>query len=333
MLVTLAVGRLRLLLPRLRPRRDHPHRGRRPRRHQRDRAAPLLPLRGLHPRETRSRTECSRSPTLFPIRHFFEAFFTAWDPSTTGAGFEWGDLAVVAAWGLAGLVDRGLALPLGAAALTPSPLAQMRWPYRQGPSRVRRLPIRCSTTQPSRSPTSSAAARFYDSILAPLGWRRQEDRRTSICWGLNKSEFFITLAESQRPGYGLVSFPAKSIPAVKASYESGLANGGESAAEPGSAPAFGSRQLRGAPARTRTATWSSWSSPTAERPDALSAEHGGAGARSSLVWESPHPVKPQGGTLIWQSRSASTASGASGATSSAPPMRRAPTSSSSPSTT
>jgi ABC-2 type transport system permease protein len=40
---------------------------------------------------------------LFPIRHFFEAFFTAWDPSTTGAGIEWGDLAVVAGWGLAAL--------------------------------------------------------------------------------------------------------------------------------------------------------------------------------------------------------------------------------------
>ena len=40
---------------------------------------------------------------LFPIRHFFEAFFTAWDPNTAGAGFEWGDLAIVAAWGLAGL--------------------------------------------------------------------------------------------------------------------------------------------------------------------------------------------------------------------------------------
>lgn len=40
---------------------------------------------------------------LFPIRHFFEAFFTAWDPATTGAGFELGHLAVVAVWGLAGL--------------------------------------------------------------------------------------------------------------------------------------------------------------------------------------------------------------------------------------
>jgi ABC-2 type transport system permease protein len=41
---------------------------------------------------------------FFPIRHFFEAFFTAWDPNTIGAGFEWGDLAIVAAWGVAGLL-------------------------------------------------------------------------------------------------------------------------------------------------------------------------------------------------------------------------------------
>jgi ABC-2 type transport system permease protein len=41
---------------------------------------------------------------IFPIRHFFEAMFTAWDPNTTGSGFEWGHLAVVAAWGLFGLI-------------------------------------------------------------------------------------------------------------------------------------------------------------------------------------------------------------------------------------
>jgi ABC-2 type transport system permease protein len=40
----------------------------------------------------------------FPIRHFFEAFFTAYDPTTSGAGFELGHLAVVAAWGAAGLI-------------------------------------------------------------------------------------------------------------------------------------------------------------------------------------------------------------------------------------
>jgi ABC-2 type transport system permease protein len=39
----------------------------------------------------------------FPVRHFFLAFFEAFDPNTTGAGFEWGHLAVVALWGLAGL--------------------------------------------------------------------------------------------------------------------------------------------------------------------------------------------------------------------------------------
>ena len=42
--------------------------------------------------------------SVFPIRPFFEAFFAAWDPATSGAGFEWGHLAVVAAWGVAGLV-------------------------------------------------------------------------------------------------------------------------------------------------------------------------------------------------------------------------------------
>jgi ABC-2 type transport system permease protein len=40
----------------------------------------------------------------FPIRHFFEAMFTAWDPNTTGSGFTLGHLAVVAAWGVFGLL-------------------------------------------------------------------------------------------------------------------------------------------------------------------------------------------------------------------------------------
>ena len=79
---------------------------------------------------------------------------------------------------------------------------------------------------------------FYDSILAPLGWRRQEAPGNSVSWGLVKAEFFITL-EQTAPGYGLISFPAKSIPAVKASFEQGAANGGDPVAEPGAAPAFG----------------------------------------------------------------------------------------------
>jgi ABC-2 type transport system permease protein len=39
----------------------------------------------------------------FPVRHFFEAFFNAY-VQTGGTGFEWGNLAAVAAWGLAGLL-------------------------------------------------------------------------------------------------------------------------------------------------------------------------------------------------------------------------------------
>jgi catechol 2,3-dioxygenase-like lactoylglutathione lyase family enzyme len=80
---------------------------------------------------------------------------------------------------------------------------------------------------------------FYDSILAPLGWRRQEAPADSVSWGLIKAEFYIELSDIQHPGYGQISFPAKSIPAVKASFESGSASGGEPVAEPGSAPSFG----------------------------------------------------------------------------------------------
>jgi len=83
------------------------------------------------------------------------------------------------------------------------------------------------------------SGRFYDSILAPLGWRRHEAPSNAVSWGLIKAEFFITEDESQRPGFGQISFPAKSIPAVKASFESGMANGGEAVAEPGAAPSFG----------------------------------------------------------------------------------------------
>jgi ABC-2 type transport system permease protein len=38
----------------------------------------------------------------FPVRHFFEAFFNAYVPGA--GGFEWGNLAAVAAWGVAGLL-------------------------------------------------------------------------------------------------------------------------------------------------------------------------------------------------------------------------------------
>ena len=41
---------------------------------------------------------------LFPIRHFFEAFFDAYVPAGGGATVSWDNLAVVAIWGVAGLL-------------------------------------------------------------------------------------------------------------------------------------------------------------------------------------------------------------------------------------
>ena len=40
----------------------------------------------------------------FPIRHFFEAFFDAYMPAGGGSALDWGNLAVVAIWGVAGLL-------------------------------------------------------------------------------------------------------------------------------------------------------------------------------------------------------------------------------------
>jgi len=45
-----------------------------------------------------------RIADVFPIRHFFQALFTAVDPGTRGPGLSLDHLAVVAAWGVAALL-------------------------------------------------------------------------------------------------------------------------------------------------------------------------------------------------------------------------------------
>jgi ABC-2 type transport system permease protein len=42
--------------------------------------------------------------SVFPIKHLAEALLDAFDPRTTGVGIDFGHLAVVAAWGVAGLL-------------------------------------------------------------------------------------------------------------------------------------------------------------------------------------------------------------------------------------
>ena len=41
---------------------------------------------------------------VFPVKHFSEAMGSAFNPLETGAGFEWGALAVIAAWGAGGVL-------------------------------------------------------------------------------------------------------------------------------------------------------------------------------------------------------------------------------------
>ena len=41
---------------------------------------------------------------IFPLKHFVRAFQDAFSPFTTDLGFRWGHLAVMAAWGVGGLV-------------------------------------------------------------------------------------------------------------------------------------------------------------------------------------------------------------------------------------
>jgi catechol 2,3-dioxygenase-like lactoylglutathione lyase family enzyme len=81
---------------------------------------------------------------------------------------------------------------------------------------------------------------FYDALLAPLGWRRHFDDDETIGWGIAKPVFFIAAHHQPRPGFGIVSFSASGIAAVKASWEGAVAAGGTSVNQPGAARGRGS---------------------------------------------------------------------------------------------
>jgi ABC-2 type transport system permease protein len=67
-------------------------------------ALPLYFISGIFIPESEIPDGVLHFADLFPFRHFFVAFFDAFDPSTTGTGIELGNLAVVAAWGAVGLL-------------------------------------------------------------------------------------------------------------------------------------------------------------------------------------------------------------------------------------
>jgi ABC-2 type transport system permease protein len=71
-------------------------------------ALPLYFISGIFIPESEIPDGVLHVADVFPFRHFFEAFFAAFDPQTTGSGIEIGNLAVVAGWGALGLLAAAL---------------------------------------------------------------------------------------------------------------------------------------------------------------------------------------------------------------------------------
>jgi ABC-2 type transport system permease protein len=71
-------------------------------------ALPLYFISGIFIPESEIPDGVLHVADIFPFRHLFDAFFAAYDPNITGAGFSFGDLAIVAAWGAFGLIAAAL---------------------------------------------------------------------------------------------------------------------------------------------------------------------------------------------------------------------------------
>jgi catechol 2,3-dioxygenase-like lactoylglutathione lyase family enzyme len=84
------------------------------------------------------------------------------------------------------------------------------------------------------------SASFYDSLLAPLGWRRHFEEDETVGWGIAKPVFFISAHHEPKAGFGLLSFSGLGIVAVKAAWEKGMNAGGVSVSEPGERRSYGS---------------------------------------------------------------------------------------------
>ena len=82
-------------------------------------------------------------------------------------------------------------------------------------------------------------ATFYDSLLRPLGWRRQIDDADGKAWGIVKPVFFINRADAPVTGGAIVTFGASGIAAVKASWEQGVVAGGTGEDAPSQRPEQG----------------------------------------------------------------------------------------------
>jgi catechol 2,3-dioxygenase-like lactoylglutathione lyase family enzyme len=86
----------------------------------------------------------------------------------------------------------------------------------------------------------AAAAKFYESTLAPLGYAVLEERPATVGFGKRYAEFWINLRVSPLPSFGArVALRAASTAAVDAFHAAALAAGGACDGPPGLRPQHG----------------------------------------------------------------------------------------------
>jgi catechol 2,3-dioxygenase-like lactoylglutathione lyase family enzyme len=83
------------------------------------------------------------------------------------------------------------------------------------------------------------SASFYDTVLAPLGWRRHGNATSRVGWGIAKPWIFIQQGDDASPGTERVCFTASGMAAVRAVWEAGLAAGGKDDGEPAQRAEYG----------------------------------------------------------------------------------------------
>jgi catechol 2,3-dioxygenase-like lactoylglutathione lyase family enzyme len=86
----------------------------------------------------------------------------------------------------------------------------------------------------------AAAAKFYETTLAPLGYAMLEERPATVGFGKRYAEFWINLRMSPLPSSGAhVALRAASIAAVDAFHAAALGAGGTCDGPPGLRPQHG----------------------------------------------------------------------------------------------
>ena len=175
----------------------------------------------------------------FPIRDFFQAFFNAYLPGG-GSGARLGqprrrrDLGHRRPAALDPLLplDPPRRLSRSAGSRDDFPAAAQRAIASSLPAMLHHVLLEVSDLD--------RAAAFYDSLLAPLGWRRHFEEDKTIGWGIAKPVFFIAAHHDPQPGFGLLSFSGLGIVAVKAAWENGMKAGGVNVSDPGEQRSHGS---------------------------------------------------------------------------------------------